>query len=72
MQDELIVTRILISMIQSRSICKLLRTLEQLDFQCDNNKHNNNEYIDAYYSVKTNRISKRTLKDLEFSDRWIN
>jgi hypothetical protein len=72
MQDEPIVTRILVSMIQSRSICKLLRTLEQLDFQCDSTQHNNNDHIDTYYSVKTNRISKRTIKNIEFSDRWIN
>lgn len=72
MQDEPFVTRILVSMIQSRSICKLLRTLEQLDFQCDDNKHNNNEHIDTSYSEKTNRISMRTTKNFKFSDRWIN
>lgn len=72
MQDEPIITRILVSLIQSKSICKLLSTLEQLDFQSHNNNLNKNDFVDNNYSVRTNRLSKRTIRSFELSDRWIN
>jgi hypothetical protein len=72
-QEEQTITRILESLLQTNSVCKILRTLEEIDSQnkFDKVKHKNLS-INNHRTGRRKQVKSHTDYNLKLLNYWVN